>query len=280
MKTYCVYIHKNKINQKVYVGITSQKPERRWGCKGHNYQMQVKFYQAIQKYGWDNFEHLILYSNLNETEAIKLESELIEKYNSIEHGYNVSTGGGVGFKKQIYCITTNQIFNSINEASSFINRSPSCLSHCLHGDQLTCGEIDGIKLEWRFILDSYNKDKQDKNNNRIKQQENQHKQNLIYVNEYINNRLSIREIAKKYNRDKLTISRALRTEGIEVLSSQERRSIPVEVYDKNWNFIKSFNSLTEGLRFIGKKDSEISRLKLACKEQWRIFGGYHWKLKK
>ena len=51
---YTVYQHKNKINGKRYFGITSRKPEERWGYNGRNYKSSPHFYSAIQKYGWDN----------------------------------------------------------------------------------------------------------------------------------------------------------------------------------------------------------------------------------
>jgi predicted GIY-YIG superfamily endonuclease len=35
---YTVYIHKNKINQKVYVGLTKQSPQARWRVGGHGYK--------------------------------------------------------------------------------------------------------------------------------------------------------------------------------------------------------------------------------------------------
>ena len=35
---YTVYQHKNKINGKVYIGITSQIPTQRWGANGKNYR--------------------------------------------------------------------------------------------------------------------------------------------------------------------------------------------------------------------------------------------------
>ena len=57
-KKYCVYMHKNKINNKVYIGITFRKPEDRWQ-KGQGYHKQLKFFNAILKYGGDNFEHII-----------------------------------------------------------------------------------------------------------------------------------------------------------------------------------------------------------------------------
>ena len=98
MKVYTVYQHKNKINGKVYIGITSRKPEERWGHDGINYKSSPHFYAAIQKYGWDNFEHNILYTNCTKEEACLMEQILIKQYNSTnrEFGYN-STSGGENF---------------------------------------------------------------------------------------------------------------------------------------------------------------------------------------
>lgn len=95
---YTVYQHKNKINGKIYIGITMQEPEQRWGSNGINYKSSPHFYSAIQKYGWDNFEHNILFQNLTKEEACKKEQELIAEYNSMDRdfGYN-STSGGESF---------------------------------------------------------------------------------------------------------------------------------------------------------------------------------------
>ena len=94
MKTYTIYIHKNKINGKVYIGQTSQNPKKRWN-NGKGYKDSHKFYNAILKYGWDNFEHIILYTNLTLEEANQKEQELIEQYKSYEDkfGYNITKGG-------------------------------------------------------------------------------------------------------------------------------------------------------------------------------------------
>ncbi len=92
---WCVYIHVNKINKKVYIGQTSQKPERRWGKNGYNYKKSSYFELAIQKYGWDNFEHIILKDNLTQEEANYWEKYYIEQYDSTnrDRGYNLTTGG-------------------------------------------------------------------------------------------------------------------------------------------------------------------------------------------
>ena len=93
-QNYSIYIHINKINGKVYIGQTCQKPEVRWG-NGQGYKQSPRFYAAIKRYGWDNFEHKILYSNMTREEANQYEAELIEKYksNKEEFGYNMTSGG-------------------------------------------------------------------------------------------------------------------------------------------------------------------------------------------
>lgn len=87
-------MHKNKINNKIYIGQTCQNPIYRWGSNGQNYKSGY-FCDAIKHYGWDNFEHIIIKENLTIEEANKLESELIIKYNTINRnfGYNGDYGG-------------------------------------------------------------------------------------------------------------------------------------------------------------------------------------------
>ena len=95
MENYCVYKHTNKLNGKIYIGITCQKPEHRWG-NGRGYNGQ-RFGFAILKYGWDGFEHEVLYSGLSELQAKILEVSLIHYYKSADrkYGYNVSEGGDI-----------------------------------------------------------------------------------------------------------------------------------------------------------------------------------------
>lgn len=94
MKT--IYLHLNKINNKVYIGQTAQDLKERWK-NGKGYKTCTYFYNAIQKYGWDNFEHIVLEQNENWTqeELNKKEQEYILFFNSNnpKYGYNITQGG-------------------------------------------------------------------------------------------------------------------------------------------------------------------------------------------
>ena len=93
-KLFSVYKHTNLINGKVYIGITSKIPKRRWQ-NGTGYRTQQLFWRAIKKYGWDNFHSEVLFSNLSKEDACNKEIELISLYksNNNNFGYNVSNGG-------------------------------------------------------------------------------------------------------------------------------------------------------------------------------------------
>lgn len=95
MNNYYVYVHTNKINGKKYVGQTCKKyPNQRWR-NGEGYKSSPHFYSAIQKYGWDNFEHEIIFKDLDLSQANEKEKELIAKYDTMntDKGYNTRSGG-------------------------------------------------------------------------------------------------------------------------------------------------------------------------------------------
>lgn len=93
-KRFVVYCHTNKTNNKKYIGITCQELNQRFR-NGNGYKRSPYFYSAIQKYGWDNFTHEVLYNDLSETEAKEKEIELIDKLKTKDkkYGYNLTPGG-------------------------------------------------------------------------------------------------------------------------------------------------------------------------------------------
>ena len=102
MKKYKVYKHTNNINGKVYIGITSYRyAKTRWD-NGKGYSQQSLFWNAIKKYGWENFNHEVLFTDLTKEEACQKEIELIFFYksNQREFGYNLAIGGEInaGYK--------------------------------------------------------------------------------------------------------------------------------------------------------------------------------------
>ena len=97
--TYYIYKHTNKVNGKVYIGQTCRTPTARWG-NGKGYVTSPHMHAAIQKYGWENFTHEILYEVSTVEEANKLEIELIKQYkaNDPAFGYNLQDGGKNGLQ--------------------------------------------------------------------------------------------------------------------------------------------------------------------------------------
>ena len=90
---FTVYEHISPEGKR-YIGITSRSVEDRWE-NGRGYIDNTHLWGAINKYGWNNFEHNILATNLSLIEASNLESELISTYDTMnpDKGYNHTTGG-------------------------------------------------------------------------------------------------------------------------------------------------------------------------------------------
>ena len=145
-RKWTVYKHTNKINFFSYIGITSRKPEVRWGKNGKKYRPSKGkyscFYNAIKKYGWDNFEHEILENNLTYKQACEKERYYISFYGTkAPNGYNLTDGGEgtCGYEMgEYFCkrrselvsgknnptakkvLYGDMVFNTINECADYL----------------------------------------------------------------------------------------------------------------------------------------------------------------
>lgn len=295
MKTkniYCVYCHTNLINNKKYIGITSQLPNHRWGKDGNGYKGQ-KFYNAIQKYGWDNFEHEILFDNLTKEEAENLEIELIAKFNARDDrfGYNVAVGGMLTDEFTIkpvdqYDLEENLVYrwNSVIECAKFNNVDSSVIIDMCKGQTKRSRVCDYIfrykdepfdKYDTTFTFGGAKKIYQFATDGEfIAEYETITKAEIAMNGSFSGN---IIRAAKNntlahgyvwsYDRDfKFNID-------------EYGCMVSIDKYDLDGNFIESFNSMIDGAKSVGKSYGGCTNIKSVCDGQTITAFGYVWRYK-
>lgn len=180
---YTIYIHRNKINNKVYIGQTCQKLRLRWR-NGDGYKRCPHFYHAIQKYGWNGFEHIVWATGLSQEQADHMEKLLIALFDTTNQnfGYNIFEGGKNSLHTEetkqkmreakigsvlteehkrkigesnkghgrpghtVYCIELNKIFQSAVEAEKQTSIPNANIIAVCKGKRKTAG-----KYHWKYI---------------------------------------------------------------------------------------------------------------------------------
>lgn len=169
---FCVYAHINTVNNKVYIGRTSQKPTRRWRNNGKGYWETHRFYSDIKDFGWDKFKSIVLMENLSFEVSGLIERELIAKYNTQDKncGYNMQSGGedqriscpeyserqrkikiDAGLTNKVININTGEIYESLNQASKHTGINLANLYHVCSGKSRHIGyDKNGLPIQWAF----------------------------------------------------------------------------------------------------------------------------------
>ena len=151
MKEYYIYKHTNLIDGKCYIGMSCQRPfYKRW--KAGTYINCPSFNIAIEKFGWENFSHEVLFDNLTKEEAERLEGiiTLLFRSNDKRFGYNIKCGtkgskGGIP-KKAVKCIKTSIVYESATDAEKQTGIARSSISACCNGKRKTAGGST-----WEFV---------------------------------------------------------------------------------------------------------------------------------
>lgn len=170
MPKHIIYLHRNIRNGKIYIGQTNMTIDRRSKKDGKGYYGQKKMREAIEKYGWDAFEHAILEQGLTQEQADEREIYWIRFFHSNEeaYGYNKLSGGRNWSKKEsiyskeVYCIETGQKFNSLADAAEWCGlkrTSAHNITQQINGERCYVGRHPetGEELHWCFSLDDVKK---------------------------------------------------------------------------------------------------------------------------
>lgn len=106
----CIYKITNKINGKIYIGLTIRSFKSRISNHKNNFIKNkypgIALYKAFKKYGYENFESsIIVEGDFNKKLLVELEKHYIRLHNSYagvgNKGYNLTTGGEGGENKII-----------------------------------------------------------------------------------------------------------------------------------------------------------------------------------
>lgn len=165
MNIYIIYRAHNIVNNKNYIGFTSSLKTRKYHHRRNaDKKINRKFYDAINKYGWNNFQWEILYCSIDREHCLnQMEQHFIDEYDSIRNGYNMCNGGGtpviypseqtrlkmsfshIGLKQNPETIDKKRkerIDYYLSTGQRIIKTCPICFKEFhtqLHCEKITCG---------------------------------------------------------------------------------------------------------------------------------------------
>lgn len=269
-------------SMKRYIGITSRHPIKRWKKDGSGYKDQPHFWNAIQKYGWDNFKHEIILQVNTLEDACNIEKYLIKHYKTYDrkYGYNLTLGG---------------------EGRLLTNEQKKNLSTQRQGPN-ACGygyfpsEETKQKMSEAAKGKTFNKDTREKMSNAKKKIVYQYNLNGEYINTFksategskftgtnIGNLCACcRNVVKQANgffwsydfiEDPSIIQLYLNGE-IDFSTIKTRNEKQVIQMDLNNNELKIFNSILDASQETGIPAQEISQ---ACKNPKKVTRKFKWK---
>lgn len=260
-----IYIIKNKVNNKLYVGQTTNV-EKRW--KEHKYHgihdenTSIYLYNAMKKYGIDNFTIEVIEKDIPLDQINDKETYWIKKLNTLKpNGYNL-TLGGEGTKGYIMSEDTKHL---ISEKAK----------------ERYSGMSEEEKLEMisRLPKDGYDLDKM----------------NEGYKNWLINATKTVKEESykkavktkkeKRYDFYNFSFGKMSKEEKVEMyikISKSNPRSQAVLMIGKNNKIIKEFHSIGDASRYLNKEFNitlgSKNRIRKVLDTDYSAYG-YMWKRK-
>lgn len=307
---YKIYVYTNKVNNKKYVGQTRKSLKERAGNNGRCYNRSPRFWNAIQKYGWDNFSPEILYDNLTKDDANELEIKTIYDLQTTndKYGYNIAFGGNGGGnpKSKIPVVQFDLEFNYIKRYDSLVDAGHNTnidkshiASACKHkyfqsGGFIWLFEKDYLSNNYNkeSILNEINKEYIHPNAKMIVQCDLE----MNFVSEYKNicdasritgiNRNCINDNCShklktsggyiwmykdEYEKNKNNLNK-LNEISINALTTSHNKYAVVQL-DKNMKYIADYSSILEA-----SKNTKIDRKSITytCKGIYKQAGGYIW----
>ena len=139
--TYYLYKIVNEVNDKVYIGVTSD-PKRRWWQHKRRDSACVKLRRAMNKHGRDKFRMVLLCAGSAEY-ILALESVAIHAYMSIDGGYNIQSGGaeGYGYTPETYPTDTPTYVSGFWFPSARMGRKVLQISRSTFKDRKKSGTL-------------------------------------------------------------------------------------------------------------------------------------------
>jgi len=125
-----VYKIENQVNGKCYVGVTRQKPERRWGAHKSTARTGKggSIHRAIRKHKLENFKFEIIFIVLDIKYLNNMEKLFIRELKGLHPtGYNL-TSGGVGTRARVCSEATKKKISEANKGNQ------GCLGREISGE--------------------------------------------------------------------------------------------------------------------------------------------------